>query len=78
MFRNRYGTVYQRGKEASPPSPESYDDLVGRYGGEEFVLLVNGEVGGAHEVAERIRRAVQQECMPELEGCGRARKRPTY
>jgi diguanylate cyclase (GGDEF)-like protein len=50
------------------------DDLVGRYGGEEFVLLVNSEVEGAHEVAERIRRAVQQECIPELEN---SLERPT-
>jgi diguanylate cyclase (GGDEF)-like protein len=41
------------------------DDLVGRYGGEEFVLLVNGEVEGAREVAERIREAVQTVCVPE-------------
>jgi len=50
------------------------DDLVGRYGGEEFVLLVNSEVEGAHEVAERIRRGVQQECIPELEN---SLERPT-
>src|SRR5829696_3781625 len=35
------------------------DDLVGRYGGEEFVLLMNGEV------AERIRQAVQISCVPQ-------------
>jgi len=43
------------------------DDLVGRYGGEEFVLLVNGEVEVAREVAERIREAVQSACVPEPE-----------
>ena len=41
------------------------DDLVGRYGGEEFVLLMNGEVGVAREVAERIRQAVQISCVPQ-------------
>jgi diguanylate cyclase (GGDEF)-like protein len=41
------------------------DDLVGRYGGEEFVLLVNGEVGGARELAERIRQTVEAECVPQ-------------
>ncbi len=41
------------------------DDLVGRYGGEEFVLLVNGEVGDARKVAERIRQAVQTACVPQ-------------
>ena len=41
------------------------DDLIGRYGGEEFVLLVNGDTEGALEVAERIREAVERECVPE-------------
>ena len=50
------------------------DDLVGRYGGEEFVLLVNGEVGGAREVAERIRVAVQTACVPQD---GNSLERPT-
>ena len=50
------------------------DDLVGRYGGEEFVLLVNGEVGDARKVAERIRRAVQRECVPQD---GNMLERPT-
>jgi diguanylate cyclase (GGDEF)-like protein len=50
------------------------DDLVGRYGGEEFVLLVNGEVGGACEVAERIREAVQTACLPQDEN---SLERPT-
>jgi diguanylate cyclase (GGDEF)-like protein len=35
------------------------DDLIGRYGGEEFVLLVNGDAEGALEVAERIRETVR-------------------
>jgi len=50
------------------------DDLVGRYGGEEFLLLVNGEVGDARKVAERIRRAVQKECVPQD---GNILERPT-
>ncbi len=40
------------------------DDLVARYGGEEFVLLVNSEVEGAIEIAERIRLAVRRRCAP--------------
>jgi diguanylate cyclase (GGDEF)-like protein len=41
------------------------DDLVGRYGGEEFVLLLNSSAKGALEVAEHIREAVERECVPE-------------
>jgi diguanylate cyclase (GGDEF)-like protein len=43
------------------------DDLIGRYGGEEFVLLVNDDAEGALEVAEHIREAVRRECMPATE-----------
>ena len=50
------------------------DDLVARYGGEEFILLVNGEVGGARELAERIRKAVETECVPQD---GNSLERPT-
>jgi diguanylate cyclase (GGDEF)-like protein len=50
------------------------DDLVGRYGGEEFVLLVNGEVGDARKVAERIRQPVQTTCVPQD---GNMLERPT-
>src|SRR5918994_309821 len=50
------------------------DDLVGRYGGEEFVLLVNEEVEAAREVAERIREAVQSACVPQPEN---SPQRPT-
>jgi len=41
------------------------DDLVGRYGGEEFALLMSSEVGESVGVAERIRRGVEYECSPE-------------
>jgi diguanylate cyclase (GGDEF)-like protein len=40
------------------------DDLIGRYGGEEFVLLVTDDAEGALEVAERIREAVRRDCVP--------------
>lgn len=43
------------------------DDLVGRYGGEEFVLLVNDDAEGAFEVAERIREAIRRKCVPATE-----------
>ena len=41
------------------------DDLVARYGGEEFVMLVSGDVQSAVEIAERVRRRVACECVPE-------------
>ena len=35
-------------------------DLFGRYGGEEFsVILPNTELTGAHDVAERIRKTIE-------------------
>lgn len=41
------------------------DDLVARYGGEEFVILINADVEGAVELAERVRRRVERQCVPE-------------
>jgi two-component system, sensor histidine kinase LadS len=41
------------------------DDLIGRYGGEEFALLMSSEMREAIGVAERIRRGVECECSPE-------------
>ncbi|RME32407.1 MAG: diguanylate cyclase [Gammaproteobacteria bacterium] len=42
-------------------------DLIARYGGEEFVaLLPETPAGGAREVAERLRRAVEQAAIPHL------------
>lgn len=38
------------------------------------MLLVNGEVGDAHKVAERIRETVQKECLPQD---GNKLERPT-
>ena len=44
-------------------------DLVGRYGGEEFiVLLTETDDAGAHRVAERIRNAVAQIALPGARG----------
>ncbi|WP_404296015.1 diguanylate cyclase [Halomonas sp.] len=42
------------------------EDCVARYGGEEFViLLVNADIHRAHDVAERIRQAVEQHHFPD-------------
>ena len=41
------------------------EDLIGRYGGEEFVLLMSSEMEDAVEVGNRIRQAVERECTPE-------------
>ena len=39
-------------------------DLFGRYGGEEFaVILPNTELTGAHDVAERIRKTIENNAI---------------
>lgn len=43
-------------------------DLVARFGGEEFVVLLEGDAQTALRVAERIRQQVAQCPMPELKG----------
>lgn len=40
------------------------DDLVARYGGEEFVMLLNGGLKEAADVAGRIREQVETHCSP--------------
>jgi diguanylate cyclase (GGDEF)-like protein len=41
------------------------DDLMTRFGGEEFIVLMGGDVEDAVEVAERVRRGVESEYTPE-------------
>jgi diguanylate cyclase (GGDEF)-like protein len=41
------------------------DDVVSRYGGEEFVVLMGGNIEDAIEVAERVRQGVEHESVPE-------------
>ncbi len=46
-------------------TPKRPGDLTARYGGEEIgILLPNTDLQGAHAVAERIRRAVQELALP--------------
>jgi diguanylate cyclase (GGDEF)-like protein len=44
------------------------DDLVARHGGEEFVILMGGDLDDALEVSERVRRRVEDGCTPEGDG----------
>jgi diguanylate cyclase (GGDEF)-like protein len=41
------------------------DDVVSRYGGEEFVVLMGGNIEDAVEVAERVRQGVEHESVTE-------------
>jgi diguanylate cyclase (GGDEF)-like protein len=41
------------------------DDLMTRFGGEEFIVLMGGDVEDAVEVAERVRGGIESEYTPE-------------
>ncbi|HET9654556.1 MAG TPA: GGDEF domain-containing protein [Kineosporiaceae bacterium] len=52
------------------------DDLVVRLGGEEFLLLARVPAGGAEQLAERLRRAVEQRLSPVTASIGVLEVRP--
>jgi diguanylate cyclase (GGDEF)-like protein len=49
------------------------DDLPSRYGGDEFVLLINSALDDAAAVAERVRLEVEQRCSPDHDASMRRR-----
>jgi diguanylate cyclase (GGDEF)-like protein len=49
------------------------DDLPSRYGGDEFVLLINSALEDAAAVAERVRLEVEQRCSPDHDATMRRR-----
>jgi diguanylate cyclase (GGDEF)-like protein len=49
------------------------DDLPSRYGGDEFVLLINSALHDAAAVAERVRLEVEQRCSPDHDASMRRR-----
>lgn len=49
------------------------DDLVTRFGGDEFIVLMGGNVEDAVEVAERVRQRLESEYTPERDSSFRCR-----
>jgi diguanylate cyclase (GGDEF)-like protein len=49
------------------------DDLPSRYGGDEFVLLINSALDDAAAVAERVRLEVEHRCSPDHDASMRRR-----
>ena len=49
------------------------DDLMTRFGGDEFIMLMGGDVEDAVEVAERVRRGVERAYAPERDSYFRRR-----
>jgi diguanylate cyclase (GGDEF)-like protein len=49
------------------------DDLVTRFGGDEFIVLMGGDVEDAVEVAERVRHGVERGYSPERDSSFRRR-----
>src|SRR5215212_10585767 len=62
-FHSKHNWSHLERLGASPRA----DDLVARYGGDEFVMLLGGNVQDAIKVAERVCEKVEFECVPQQE-----------
>ena len=63
------GDVVLREFAADPRRLRARDDVAGRWGGEEFVLVLPGtDAGGGTQLAERIREALSRRTVPTPEG----------
>jgi len=70
-FGHPVGDIVLRALTAVTHSTLRRSDQFGRLGGEEFgILMHNAELGAATLIAERVRKAIETLCLPQLDGHG--------
>jgi diguanylate cyclase (GGDEF)-like protein len=66
-FGHGAGDDVLRGVAGTLAAQGRLTDTVGRWGGEEFVAVLGGELGGARTFCERARRAIERMSCPPVE-----------